>query len=42
VISILAALVAPFVSALTVSQPSQAVNNGGDMTFTWTVANGDP
>ncbi|KAF5352530.1 hypothetical protein D9756_006210 [Leucocoprinus leucothites] len=41
-ISILAALVAPLVSALTVDQPSQAVNNGGDMTFTWTAASGDP
>jgi hypothetical protein len=40
--SILAALVAPLVSALTVNQPSQPVNNGGDMTFTWTTAPGDP
>ncbi|KAL9716701.1 hypothetical protein Ac2012v2_001154 [Leucoagaricus gongylophorus] len=41
-LSIFAVLAVPFVSALTVNQPSQAVNNGGDMTFTWTTASGDP
>ncbi|KXN84978.1 hypothetical protein AN958_11823 [Leucoagaricus sp. SymC.cos] len=40
--SVLAALVAPLVSALTVSQPTQAVNNGGSMTFSWTTQAGDP
>ncbi|KAF9446505.1 hypothetical protein P691DRAFT_761588 [Macrolepiota fuliginosa MF-IS2] len=41
-LSLLAALVAPLVSALTVSQPSQPVTSGGSMTFTWQAANGDP
>jgi hypothetical protein len=37
-LSILAALVVPFVSALTVNAPSQPVNNGGEMTITWTAS----
>jgi len=41
-LSVLAALVAPLVSALTVNQPSQAVASGGSLTFTWQAANGDP
>jgi len=41
-LSVVAVLVAPLVSALTVNAPSQAVTSGGSMTFTWSVKDGDP
>jgi hypothetical protein len=40
--SVFLALVAPLVSALTVSPPTRSVTSGGPMTFNWQVQQGDP